>query len=98
MTNRRFNLLAFAAIALCALFIPSAANAQGSIWDRIRDRAEQERDRDNHRNGRDDDRYGRRNGRISDYERRQLRDVRARARHPLVYLFEVGGRPLKVVV
>jgi hypothetical protein len=78
MTNRRFNILAFAAIALCALFIPSTANAQGSIWDRIRDRAEQERERDNNRNGRGDDRYGRRNGRISDYERRQLRDVARR--------------------
>ncbi|HYH86189.1 MAG TPA: hypothetical protein VEX60_12105 [Pyrinomonadaceae bacterium] len=78
MTNRRFNFLAFAAIALCALSIPSAANAQGSIWDRIRDRAEQERERDNNRNGRNDDRYGRRNGRISDSERRQLRDVARR--------------------
>lgn len=78
MTNRRFNLLTFAAVAMCALFIPATANAQGSIWDRIRDRAEQSRDRDNNRNGRSDDRYGRRNDRISDYERRQLRDVARR--------------------
>jgi hypothetical protein len=78
MTNRRFSLLTFAAVALCALFIPSTANAQGSIWDRIRDRAEQERNRDNNRNGRDDDRYGRRNGRISDNERRTLRDTARR--------------------
>ena len=80
MTNRRFNLLTFAAVALCALLIPAAANAQGSIWDRIRDRAEQERERDNRNNRRDDDdRYGRRSGgRISDYERRTLRDTARR--------------------
>ncbi|MBC7930183.1 MAG: hypothetical protein H7Z38_06395 [Rubrivivax sp.] len=76
MTNRRFNFLTFAAIALCALFIPSAANAQGSIWDRIRDRAEQSRDQNNRRD--DDDRYGRRGGRISDNERRILRDTARR--------------------
>ena len=77
MTNRRFTVLTFAAVALTALFLPVAANAQGSIWDRIRDRAEQERDRDYRRN-RDDGRYGRRNGRINDYERRQLRDTARR--------------------
>jgi hypothetical protein len=82
MTNRRFTLLTFAAIALATFLLPAAANAQGTIWDRIRDRAEQERERDRNntdpdyrRDRRDDDRYGRRNGRISDYERRQLRDV-----------------------
>jgi hypothetical protein len=79
MINRRFTLPAFAALALAAFLSPSTANAQGSIWDRIRDRAEQERDRDNGRNGRrDDDRNGRRGGRISDYERRELRDVARR--------------------
>jgi hypothetical protein len=80
MFNRRFILPAFAALAFAAFLSPSAANAQGSIWDRIRDRAEQERDRDNNRNGRrrDDDRYGRRGGRISDNERRQLRDLARR--------------------
>jgi hypothetical protein len=84
MFNRRFVLPAFAALAFAAFLAPSTANAQGSVWDRIRDRAEQERDRDNNRNGRrrdDDDRYGRRGGRggrISDNERRQLRDLARR--------------------
>src|SRR4051794_4220951 len=79
MTNRRFILPAFAVLALAAFLSPSTAKAQGSVWDRIRDRAEQERDRDNGRGSRrDDDRNGRRGGRISDYERRQLRDVARR--------------------
>ena len=80
MTKRRFALPAFAALAIAAFIAPSTANAQGSIWDRIRDRAEQERDRDYGRNGRrgDDIRNGRRGGRMSDYERRQLRDVARR--------------------
>ena len=80
MINRRFTLPAFAALALAAFLSPSAANAQGSIWDRIRDRAEQERDRDNGRNGRRDDNgtYGRRGGRMSDYDRRELRDLARR--------------------
>lgn len=82
MFKRRFILPAFAALAFAAFLSPSTANAQ-TVWDRIRDRAEQERDRDNNRNGRrrddDDDRYGRgRGGRISDYERRQLRDLARR--------------------
>jgi hypothetical protein len=81
MTNRRFILPAFAALALAAFIAPSTAKAQGSIWDRIRDRAERDRDGDYGRNGRrDDGTYGRRNGggRISDYERRQLRDLSRR--------------------
>jgi hypothetical protein len=79
MINRRFTLPAFAALALAAFLSPSTANAQGTIWDRIRDRAEQERDRDNGRNGRrDDGTYGRRSGRMSDYERRELRDLARR--------------------
>jgi hypothetical protein len=80
MINRRFTLPAFAALALAAFLSPSTAKAQGSVWDRIRDRAEQERDRDYERNRRrdDDDRYGRRGGRISDNERRQLRDLARR--------------------
>ncbi len=71
MTNRRFAVLAFAALTLGAtLFSPVEASAQ-TIWDRIRDRAEQRRN--------DDDYYGhRRDGRISDRERRVLRDVSAR--------------------
>src|SRR3712207_3101814 len=79
MTNRRFILPAFAALAFAAFLSPSTANAQ-TIWDRIRDRAERERDQDYGRNRRrdDDDRYGRRGGRISDYERRQLRDLARR--------------------
>ena len=78
MTSRRFTLLTFAAVALATFLAPADAAAQ-SIWDRIRDRAEQQqRDDDWRRNRRDDDdRYGR-NGRMSDYERRQLRDLARR--------------------
>jgi hypothetical protein len=79
MTNRRFNVLTIAAFALAAFIAPTAASAQ-SIWDRVRDRVEQDsrrddRDPDWRRDRRDDDRYGRRGGRISDSERRQLRDL-----------------------
>ena len=78
MTNRRFTVPALAVFALL-LLAPAVANAQGSIWDRIRDRAEQDRrdrDDDDYRRGRRDDDYGRgRGGRTSDYERRQLRDL-----------------------
>lgn len=81
MTKRRFILPAFAALAFAAFLSPSTANAQ-TVWDRIRDRAEQERDRDYGRNrrGRDEDygRNGRRGDRISDYERRELRDLARR--------------------
>src|SRR5919205_290357 len=77
MLNRRFTVLTFAAVALATFVAPASASAQ-SIWDRIRDRAEQERQRDDdygrNRRGRDDDRYGR----MSDYERRQLRDLARR--------------------
>jgi hypothetical protein len=84
MLNRRFTVLTFAAVAVATFIAPASASAQ-SIWDRIRDRAEQEqRDRDRNRdddwrrNRRDDDdRYGR-GGRMSDYERRQLRDLARR--------------------
>ena len=96
MTKRRFTVLTFAAVALATFIAPANASAQ-SIWDRIRDRAEQERQRDDdyrrqrdddygrqrdddygrNRRDRDDDRYGR-YGRISDYERRQLRDLSRR--------------------
>lgn len=77
MTNRRFTLLTFAAVALATFLAPAGANAQ-TVWDRIRDRAEQERQRDDdyRRNRRNDD-YGR-GGRMSDYERRQLRDLSRR--------------------
>jgi hypothetical protein len=82
MLNRRFIVLTFAAVALATSLAPADASAQ-TIWDRIRDRAEQERrddrnrDDDWRRNRRDDDRYGR-GGRVSDYERRQLRDLARR--------------------
>jgi len=79
MINRRFTVLPFAAVALATFLAPASAGAQ-SVWDRIRDRAEQERqrDEDGRRNRRgDDDRYGR-GGRMSDYERRQLRDLARR--------------------
>ena len=78
MNSRRFTVLTFAAVALATFLAPASVSAQ-SIWDRIRDRAEQERNRDDdwRRNRRDDDRYGR-NGRLSDSERRQLRDLARR--------------------
>jgi hypothetical protein len=83
MLNRRFIVLTFAAVALATALAPAEDSAQ-TIWDRIRDRAEQERrddrnrDDDWRRNRRDDDdRYGR-GGRVSDYERRQLRDLARR--------------------
>jgi hypothetical protein len=80
MTSRRFTVPALATFALL-LLAPAVAHAQGSIWDRIRDRAEQnrrDRDDDYRRDRRDDD-YGRgRGGRMSDYERRQLRDLARR--------------------
>lgn len=84
MTNRRFTVLTFAAVALATFLAPASASAQ-SIWDRIRDRAEQEqrgrdRDEDWRRDRRDDD-WGRNNrggGRLSDYQRRQLRELARR--------------------
>jgi uncharacterized membrane protein len=80
MTKRRFTVLTFAAVALATFLAPAPAGAQ-TVWDRIRDRAEQEqqrqRDDDWRRNRRDDDRYGR-GGRMSDWERRQLRDLSRR--------------------
>jgi hypothetical protein len=81
MTNRRFTVLTFAAVALATFLAPASASAQ-TIWERIRDRAEQDQrgrrdDDDWRRNRRDDDR-GRRGGRMSDYERRQLRDLARR--------------------
>ena len=87
MTSRRFTVLTFAALTLAALLPAFDANAQ-TIWDRIRDRARQEQD-DNRRR-RDDDIYdrdrrrdddwgrGRRDGRLNDYERRQLREAARR--------------------
>ena len=87
MTKGRFTILTFAALALATSLAPAAADAQ-TVWDRIRDRAEQERDRDRRdrdddyyrRDRRDDDYYGRghRPGRTSDYERRRLRDLARR--------------------
>ncbi|MDT7809101.1 MAG: hypothetical protein QOJ70_2914 [Acidobacteriota bacterium] len=84
MTNRRFTLLTFAAVALATFLAPASAGAQ-TVWERIRDRASQERDRnerdrdpDWRRDQRNDDRYGRRGGRMSDSERRQLRDLARR--------------------
>ena len=91
MTNRRFTLLAFAAVALVTSLSPASASAQ-NIWDRVRDRVEQDsrrdrndrdRDRDRDPDWRrdrrdDDDRYGRNGRRISDYDRRRLRDLARR--------------------
>ena len=66
MTNRRSTLLTFAAAALVSLLLPVLASAQNRPWwDRGNDR-------------RDDDYYGRRSGRISDSERRTLRDLSRR--------------------
>lgn len=68
MTSRRFTVLTFAAFALAALLMPATeANAQ-SVWDVLRDRGRDQRNDD----------YGRRGGRISDSERRQLRDAARR--------------------
>jgi len=86
MTSRRFTVLTFAALTLATVLLPSDASAQ-TIWDRIRDRAQQEQDNDRRR--RDDDIYdrdgrngrngrGRRDGYLNDYERRQLRDAARR--------------------
>ena len=85
MTSRRFTVLTFAAVALATFLAPASAGAQ-TIWERIRERAEQDRRRDDRdrdpdwrRDRRDDDgRWGRRGGRLSDYERRQLRDLARR--------------------
>lgn len=67
MTNRRTrNITAFAAAALFSLLLPVAASAQqGPWWGQGRDR-------------RDDDYYGRRQGRLSDNDRRRLRDLARR--------------------
>jgi hypothetical protein len=75
MISRRFTVLTFAAFALAALLLPATDVQAQSVWDVLRDRA-----RDQQRGRRDDDDYrrGRRNGRLSDYERRQLRDVARR--------------------
>lgn len=85
MNIRRFTVLAFAAVTLGVFFAPASASAQ-TIWERMRDRAREEqqrRDRDDdwrRDRRRDDDYYGRgRNGgRISDHERRMLRDTARR--------------------
>ena len=79
MTDRRFTVLTFAALMLGSLLVPAAANAQGTIWDRVRERARERREEEIRRGRRDDDYYRRgRGGRMSDYERRALRDVARR--------------------
>ena len=70
MTNRRMHFLAFAAVALVSLFLPATASAQRPWWERDRD--------DDHRHERDDDHDRHQPGRISDQERRILRDVARR--------------------
>ncbi|HEY0170143.1 MAG TPA: hypothetical protein VGB98_03750 [Pyrinomonadaceae bacterium] len=83
MTSRRFTVLTFAAVALATFLAPASASAQ-SIWDRIRDRAEQDqrqrdRDEDWRRDRRDDGRGTRgRGAHLNDYERRQLRELARR--------------------
>ena len=84
MTDRRFTVPALAVLALTLLAAP-AVSAQ-SIWDRIRDRAERQRDDDYRRDRRDRDDDYRRNRRDDDYRRgrggvydsRQLRDLARR--------------------
>jgi hypothetical protein len=81
MINRRFTVLTFAAFAFAALLLPASEAQAQSVWDVLRDRARDQRDRDYERDRRRDDDYygrGRRGGRISDSERRQLRDVARR--------------------
>lgn len=90
MDIRRFTLLAFAAVTLGVFFAPASASAQ-TVWERMRERARQEqmrreREEDLRRDPRrdprrdrrrdDDDYYGR--GRISDHQRRVLRDTARR--------------------
>ena len=89
MNIRRFTVLAFAALALGVIFAPASASAQ-TVWERMRERAREEqmrreRQEDMRRDPRrdrrrDDDIYGRgrNNGRISDQERRVLRDTARR--------------------
>lgn len=75
MTERRFNVPAFAAVALTLLLMPAAASAQ-SVWDVLRDRARDRAERDeDYRRRRDDVYRRRRDGRLDDYERRVLRDA-----------------------
>src|SRR5215207_4373910 len=75
MTNRRFAVLAFASLTLGAALLSAPEASAQTVWDRVRDRIE---DRNDQRR-RDDD-YGRRrgDGRVSDHERRVLRDVSRR--------------------
>ena len=89
MKIKRFTLLAFAALALGAFLAPASVSAQ-TVWERMRERAreeqlrrEREEDlrRDPRRDRRRDDDYygrGRNGGRISDHERRVLRDTARR--------------------
>ncbi|HZI18633.1 MAG TPA: hypothetical protein VEY09_08550 [Pyrinomonadaceae bacterium] len=77
MTKRRFTVLTFVAFAFAALLAPASEAQAQSVWDVLRDRSRDQRDQ---RDQRDDDYYGRgrRGDRISDSERRQLRDVARR--------------------
>ncbi len=87
MTIRRFTLFTFAAVMLGVLLAPASVSAQ-SIWEQMRDRAREaqqrrEREEDLRRDPRRDDRNstggrGRFGGRISDHERRILRDTARR--------------------
>lgn len=90
MINRRFTVLTLAAVAFSLLLIPAPNVQAQSIWDIIRESTRDRRDDDYERDRRrrrddddgyygrhrDDDYYGRhRPGRISDGERRHLRDL-----------------------
>ncbi|MCA1592968.1 MAG: hypothetical protein LC754_10020 [Acidobacteria bacterium] len=83
MNNRRSTILTFALAALAFLLLPVVASAQDNrpVWEEIRDRAQRDgdygRDRD-HRHDDDRDNGNHRPGRISDYDRRVLRDVARR--------------------
>ncbi len=86
MTIKRFTVLAFAAVTFGVMFAPASASAQ-TVWERMRDRAREaqmrrEREEDLRRDRRRDDGvYGRgrgNGGRISDHERRILRDTARR--------------------
>ena len=81
MTYRRTRLLAFAAAALTSLLLPAAASAQiRPWWERGRD-DDRRHDRDDdyyRRRGRDDDWRRHQPGRISDSERRRLRELARR--------------------
>lgn len=84
MSKRRASLFSLTAAALLSLLLPAHASAQNSDpwWRRDGSDRDYRRDRDrNHRHDDDDDGDGHQPGRISDYDRRVLRDVARRLKN-----------------